>query len=75
MPKLAKKTKKKDTATMPSLYSLPPLAEMPREMAMMIQHIEQAAAETIMTCPNVKLCITHSSEEPTFRRPYLSITK
>lgn len=34
---------------MPNLYSFPPLAESPSEIAMMIQQVEHAAADTIMT--------------------------
>jgi len=49
IPKLAKKRKKNETATMPSLYELPPFAESPREIAMTIQHVEHAAAEHIIT--------------------------
>jgi hypothetical protein len=50
IPKLAKKTKKKDTATIPNLYSLPPFAERPSAMAMTTQQSEHAKAEAIMTC-------------------------
>jgi len=49
IPKLAKKTKKNETATMPSLYSLPPLAERPSAMAIMTQQSEHAQAEAIIT--------------------------
>jgi hypothetical protein len=49
IPKLAKKRKKNETATIPSLYELPPFAERPSEMAMTIQQVEHAAAEHIMT--------------------------
>ena len=63
MPKLAKKTKKNDTATMPSLYSSPPCAESPRAMAMTIQQVEQAAAETIMTfCVRQSLSVLHEKK-------------
>lgn len=58
--KLAKKAKKKLTATMPSLYELPlPVSDSPTLIAITTQQIEQAVAEVIMT----------------LRRPYRSITK
>jgi len=59
IPKEAKKTKKNDTATTPSLYSSPPAADRARAIDMTIQQMEHAAAEHIITV----------------RRPYRSMTK
>jgi hypothetical protein len=59
MPKLAKKMKKNDTVTIPSLYESPPASVWPWDAAMTIQQMEHAAAEVIMT----------------FRRPKRSMTK
>lgn len=60
IPKLAKNTKKKETATIPNLYESPrPVSEMANTIAITIQQVQQAAAEHIIT----------------LRRPYRSMMK